>query len=856
MKRSYERNLNHIMRFALLFGFSTMGFSAYGQNCDYSTGTISFSATGGNNTENYTTRYVLTNQQGTIVSIFSETEIDILTEGFYSIYPVNYKNSDLPDNLVVDENILNVTGGCLNIGAPYSFTVCEEIDNCNYCFGEDVTLNATGGNTEPGFVTQYFLTNNAGEILVIQDNPDFEDLEVGSYVAFALNYDPAKTLLGFEIGSNVTDIEGGCKEISDGLIIGVCEALDPTIFFDLKGCDITQTALLQVGEVYDSYLWSTGATSDFIVVDANAPATYRVTVSLASGCQGVAIQPITGKEISTIGDFVFEDVNGDGIQDGGDRGMNGVTVNLYADFNRDGKPDFAGFPSCITTTTNHPDTGQPGYYIFHVYRSNYVVEFVAPPGFELTLPNEGDDDNDSDADENGFTGSIGVLSDEHLTNIDAGFTTSSGIGGYVWYDADGDGVRDDSENGFNDAVVNIYNANGTLVATTVSTVNPSDTTSGFYCFDGLTPGDYYTEIELPEGYVLSPPMATGNTSRDSDANGENGPNTTPVITVSPGEKRTAIDFGMYQGGVLCGIVWRDSIQGNASIFDPGTDMLLPNVQVSLISLDLDAVVELVNTDENGAYCFRDVGIGSYAIGFFGNSLPTFVTPNVGDNELFDSDVNPTTGRTPAFFVSPADTILGLNAGITQPALPVDLVSFEGRYDAARRVNVLTWVTATEINNDYFELQRASGSDGSFEAIGRIKGAGNSSGILTYDFDDTDVWSGLTYYYRLKQVDYDGNFEYSEIIAISISKEKSLDFSVFPNPARQILVVEMNAITPVKAKFRLTDISGRAVKEWSAFNLSKGISQVKLSIHNVDQGTYVLSISGGGEQSHRIVQVVR
>jgi hypothetical protein len=140
-----------------------------------------------------------------------------------------------------------------------------------------------------------------------------------------------------------------------------------------------------------------------------------------------------------------------------------------------------------------------------------------------------------------------------------------------------------------------------------------------------------------------------------------------------------------------------------------------------------------------------------------------------------------TGTTSAGTIETASAIssfspftFGSSAGLNP--LPIELISFTGA--STQSGNQLKWSTATEINNDYFDLQRSE--DGyNFNSISTTEGHGNSSTINNYSFLDSKPVEG-TNYYRLKQVDYNGDFTYSEIIALEFKNENSY-LSVFPNP---------------------------------------------------------------------------
>jgi hypothetical protein len=111
-------------------------------------------------------------------------------------------------------------------------------------------------------------------------------------------------------------------------------------------------------------------------------------------------------------------------------------------------------------------------------------------------------------------------------------------------------------------------------------------------------------------------------------------------------------------------------------------------------------------------------------------------------------------------------------------LDVELVSFEG-INSEDKIT-LTWSTASELNNKGFELERSLSVENNFESIGWIEGHGNSMFPNSYFYDDTDVKTGIVYYYRLKQLDYNGSVSYSKVIAVKTSEE-DLSLSIAPNP---------------------------------------------------------------------------
>jgi Secretion system C-terminal sorting domain len=118
-------------------------------------------------------------------------------------------------------------------------------------------------------------------------------------------------------------------------------------------------------------------------------------------------------------------------------------------------------------------------------------------------------------------------------------------------------------------------------------------------------------------------------------------------------------------------------------------------------------------------------------------------------------------------------------------LPVTLISFKGK--SQNRVNELSWATATEFNSKYFQVERA-GADLEWEQLETINGTGNSTDTQWYRFTDESPLDG-TNYYRLKQIDIDGNFTYS--YSIKLATQRQVVQSVFPNPVSSFLQVQMS-----------------------------------------------------------------
>ena len=140
--------------------------------------------------------------------------------------------------------------------------------------------------------------------------------------------------------------------------------------------------------------------------------------------------------------------------------------------------------------------------------------------------------------------------------------------------------------------------------------------------------------------------------------------------------------------------------------------------------------------------------------------------------------------------SPADGGSGIDgSGIidnTSGPLPIKLIDFTAKKINSKSIRT-NWQTASEINNDFFTIERSQNGI-NWKKIGKINGAGNSSALLKYSFIDQTALSG-TSYYRLKQTDFNGNFTYSAIRTVQINQLEASQIKIYPNPSNNHIWIE-------------------------------------------------------------------
>lgn len=179
-------------------------------------------------------------------------------------------------------------------------------------------------------------------------------------------------------------------------------------------------------------------------------------------------------------------------------------------------------------------------------------------------------------------------------------------------------------------------------------------------------------------------------------------------------------------------------------------------------------------------------------------------------------------------------------------LPVTLLSFTGEQQG--KTNLLKWVTSQEINTSHFELERSANAN-SFSVIKSVLAAGNSSIAINYLSADEHPFTGNNFY-RLKMVDADGKYKYSNVVLLRMLDNDVL-LSVFPNPTADKLNIALSSSTNIaQIQLQVFDNAGKLVTQQSVSN-NNGIT---LDVSNYSSGVYLLKIMySGKEETIRFVK---
>jgi uncharacterized repeat protein (TIGR01451 family) len=539
--------------------------------------------------------------------------------------------------------------------------------------------------------------------------------------------------------------------------------------------------------------------------------------------------------LAAIGDFVWHDLNGDGLQSAGEPGIPGVQVNLYK-----GDGTFVG-----TTFTN-----ASGYYLFDfLYPGNYYLKFVDPTGFERTFVNR--ESNDAvDSDEDGSNGPGTTLTTylapgERDMTWDAGFYKCIPIGDLVWYDINKNDVWNTNENGINGLKVNLWrNHFGTWTIwefqyTGHKPGTPSD--DGYFKFCA-PPGQYYVEVIMPPlGLVRARPNIGTNEEYDSDLTNANGVATTDNFTVLSGQEKCDLGAGFYPQAIAGNLVWRDN---NANGAQEANEPKVEGVKVEAILASTKQVAASSVTDADGVYMIEGLEKQAYYLKFTPPSgLGATVAKATSDD--LDSDVDHSNGAntTRVFEMLPAVVNENIDMGLVFGVLPVDWLDVN-----AVRVNnthVISWTTAREVNVSHYIVERKLNNETEFTAIpGKVDAKGNTTQNSSYSLADLDVNKTGTYIYRVKQVDFDGKFTYSRLVKLSNAGESSID--MYPNPAKQQTNLQVVVAEDSEVSIELFDATSKLVKVIRKSEVQRSGDEVyNINLEDISAGVYnvVVTING-------------
>lgn len=602
-------------------------------------------------------------------------------------------------------------------------------------------------------------------------------------------------------------------------------------------------------------------------------------------CDCILGDPITSVEVSG---YVFYDTNEDTTftSNSTDIGVTGYLVKLYDDANNNGLFD-EGTDQLIDSVETYSD----GFYNFRLNYTSGTDRYILVSSIaDLPTDNIYTTDNIETAtftagrqkdEDNNFgyvadtTQSVNVISGTVFADLNEDGalqnTFEIGVAGvtvYLYEDSDCDGEIDNGEAVLDSTIVGTdgkysfvrnYDTTGNISTTTVTTsisdddddVNEESDGDMKLSSDDLKLGKYmvglrFQSIAIPQGATITEAYVTFTASSDkSDATS---------VRIYAEDTDDASSFSSSDDDLSDRTKTSTYVDWKISSWDKKERYNTPDIKSVVQSLvkrsgwsngnDMNIIFTLTD-GERKAYSHDDddekapILVIKYESSSK-TSNPVKVCYNTSINQLtMPAGSSMTTdNRESQQFSSGGNTDENNDFGMWGGALPVEWLSIKGRW-IPFGVEI-KWATGSEDNNSHFVIERTH--DGAhWEIIGETVGAGFSSSISRYTFIDENPYSDMNYY-RVKQVDFDGQYDYSDVVMVHSSvAQKQFEVSVFPNPAKDVVTVEWNK-GDRNSKIVIIDINGKIIKQIDqTYNYSHTID-----LTNIDTGIYFIQLVGANE----------
>jgi len=168
--------------------------------------------------------------------------------------------------------------------------------------------------------------------------------------------------------------------------------------------------------------------------------------------------------------------------------------------------------------------------------------------------------------------------------------------------------------------------------------------------------------------------------------------------------------------------------------------------------------------------------------------------------------------------------LTIDAGLKQQSsvLAIELLDLSARHDSDKGMNVVEWVTAKEVNSDFFSIERSINGTDEFVEIGTERASGTTNSETEYFYNDKDLDESGTYYYRFQKVTLD----------------------VYPNPVMNVINIDLVTEYDSKIDGGIYDAIGQLIKKVDNTNVTAGKTSMKMDISDLSAGTYLLRMQVG------------
>ena len=546
--------------------------------------------------------------------------------------------------------------------------------------------------------------------------------------------------------------------------------------------------------------------------------------------------------LGSLGNYVWEDLDGNGMQDINEPGIAGVRVELY---NSNG----------ILISVTYTDSA--GFYLFeNLMSGQYYVKFFAPNDYSFTTSNTGGnnlvDSNVGGSNGFGTTAIITLSQGENDLTIDAGLYRCIPLGELVWYDTNQNSVWDEVENGLNGIKVHVYRFEGgnyELYDVQFTGHKPGTPSDDGYWKICVPPGMYYVQYIIPPfGLVTALPDRGSNDLIDSDVTESNGPGTTATFTLTSGDTKCDLGAGYYPQATLGDRVWYDTNRnGQQEVNEPGAGGVAINVydsqgrQISNIVTKADGTYTAEYLKDDEYYLEIQPPLGYVA-----------TTANATSDDL-DSDVDHSHGAntTAAYRTLPGEHTPNVDAGLVSTfVLSTDWLAINA--DRAEGINTVYWSVASDTDVASYNVERKLGQLGDFESIGQATSA-QSDEKKDYSLEDLKSTDDGQYFYRVMMTMFDGSENYSDIVYIEVTDQMDKEnlASIYPNPAVNTVTLTVNVQT-ADSNVSISLINDLGQKVLTNYQLDSkagiGTHKYSLDVSEYPRGRYIVEMRVGEKRT--------
>jgi serine-aspartate repeat-containing protein C/D/E len=536
------------------------------------------------------------------------------------------------------------------------------------------------------------------------------------------------------------------------------------------------------------YVFSPSITNTDLNKNSDADASGLSVVTVLKNQKIAQVDAGLFKKASITG-FVWNDLDKDGIQGSTEIGLGGTKIELTGEANNGSKVELEAVSNSL------------GKYSFSdLYPGVYQINVMIPSNLFFTEQKQGKTaTKDSDIEAGGLSPNV-TLTSGMIQALDAGLIKIEYlalIGGEAFVDLNGNGIREAKESAMTNVTVN-------LVSNSKKIRTGKTNGLGQYKFNNLPKGDYEIFFDKPSNFEFTPAKKGFDINKDSDV-GVDGD--VKVSLAKNDEKINNIGAGFYQPAKLTGFLWNDT---NKDGIQDATEKGFADVPVELSGSKGDGSDELIiaTTDKNGYYSFPKLAPGEYHIqlwSFPDKFVATLLDQGTDDNK--DSDIDDS-GLTPDFIFASGKS-LKLDGGFVSTVIAINRPSAGLHINRYGRYVDLQWITLFEKDDESYIIERSVGDEKNFMPIKTITPLGKTADAKIYRDVDTAPIEGENFY-RVKQTFIDGSFVYTNIKSLKFDARKQ-EMVVYPNPAKDIINVNMQAYAKRASTIQILDSNGRVVE---------------------------------------------